>query len=157
MRPPADVAISDLRERPEFADTVAERIWRAWWLNRGLSFDYLRERVAESCDSTRIPFALVAHRNREFLGTASVITSDLEERPALSPWVAAVWVDPLFRRQGIGGVMVDAAAQASFSLGFDRIFLCALPARAPFYAKRGWTEIERDVGDHALVVFERQR
>ena len=31
MRAAMPFTISDLRQCPEFFDTVAERIWRAWW------------------------------------------------------------------------------------------------------------------------------
>jgi hypothetical protein len=36
--PPA-FTISDLRQRPEFFDPVAERIWRAWWKVYGHPLD----------------------------------------------------------------------------------------------------------------------
>ncbi len=157
MRLPPGVAISDLRDRPEFADTVADRIWRAWWKGRGFSLGYLRELVAESCEDSSIPFVLVAHEGPQFAGTASVIPSDLDERPTLAPWIAAVWVDPDFRERGVGAALVEAAAKATFALGITRVHLCALPARAGFYAKRGWIEIEREVGQHKLTVFVREK
>jgi len=150
------VTISDLRERPDFTEDVADRIWRAWWRERGFPRDYIVERLHESLDASAIPFALVAHDNGVFAGTASVIPSDLEERPALTPWIAAVWVDPEFRKRGIGEALVEAAFAATGHLGIPRVHLCALPARAGFYARRGWVETERDVGPHRLVVFMRE-
>src|SRR5690348_1296013 len=85
--------ISDLRQQPEFFDSVADRIWRAWWEPNGDPLDTVRGRLAENMQHAPIPMALVAHDGRTFLGTASLIASDLDKRPELTPWVAAVWVE----------------------------------------------------------------
>ena len=147
--------ISDLRQRPEFFDTVADRIWRAWWKADGHPLDHIAGRLRENMKDTPIPLALVAHDGETFLGAASVIASDLEERPQLTPWVAAVWVEPQARRRGVGAALVDRATQDCFGLGIDRVYLCARPQRSGFYEGLGWTPIERDVGLHQLSVFIR--
>ena len=149
-------AISDLRQRPEFLDTVATRIWQAWWKDSGHPPDYIAGRlVRENLNADPIPFALVAHDGAEFLGTSSVIASDLAERPQFSPWVAAVWVEPQARRHGIGGALVDRATQGCFALGVGRVYLCARPERSGFYEGLGWVPVERDVGPHHLSVLIR--
>jgi GNAT superfamily N-acetyltransferase len=148
-------SISDLRQRPEFFDTVAMRIWQAWWQADGYQLDYITGRLRENMSATPIPLALVAHDGGSFLGTASVIASDLPERPQLTPWVAAVWVEPQARGRGIGAALVDRATLDCFALGFARAYLCARLQRSGFYERLGWTSIERDVGPHHLSVFVR--
>lgn len=153
---PPPFTISDLRQRPEFLDAVADRIWQAWWRDSGHPLDYIADRLRnENLNADPIPLAMVAHDGTEFLGTCSVIASDLAERPQLSPWVAAVWVEPQARRRGIGGALVDRATQDCFALGVDRAYLCARPERSGFYEGLGWLRIERDVGPHHLSVFIR--
>jgi N-acetylglutamate synthase-like GNAT family acetyltransferase len=105
--------------------------------------------------ATPIPFALVAHDGKSFLGTASVIASDLPERPQLTPWVAAVWVEAHARGRGVGGALVNRATRDCFALGGGRAYLCARPHRSAFYERLGWSSIERDVGPHRLSVFVR--
>ncbi len=80
-----NVTISDLRQQPAFFDAVADRIWRAWWKERGFPAEYITERLRENMSPSPIPFALVAHRDAAFVGTASVISADLEERPPILP------------------------------------------------------------------------
>jgi N-acetylglutamate synthase-like GNAT family acetyltransferase len=150
-----DFAISDLRQHPEFFDTVADRIWQAWWKADGHPLDYISGRLRQNLEPSPIPFALVAHDGDTFLGTASVIVADLAERPQLTPWVAAVWVDPAARRRGVGAALVDRAAQDCFALGIGRAYLCARPQRSSFYEGLGWTAIERDVGPHHMTVWNR--
>jgi GNAT superfamily N-acetyltransferase len=147
--------ISDLRQRPEFFDTVADRIWQAWWEADGHPLDFISGRLRENLSATPIPFALVAHDGATFLGTASVIASDLAERPQLTPWVAAVWVEPEARGRGIGAALVDRAAQDCFALGVRRAYLCARPRMSRFYGGLGWTIVERQVGPRDLSVFFR--
>jgi GNAT superfamily N-acetyltransferase len=147
--------ISDLRQRPEFFDTVADRIWQAWWKDGGHPLETISGRLRENLNAEPIPIALVAHDGAAFLGTSSVIASDLEERPDYTPWVAAVWVEPQVRSQGIGAALVERGAHDCFALGFSRAYLCARPARTAFYERLGWIPIERDVGEHGLTVFIR--
>jgi GNAT superfamily N-acetyltransferase len=146
-------SIADLRQCPEFFDAVADRIWQAWWKPHGHPLDLIRGRLRENMEPTPIPLALVAHENGQFLGTASVIASDLAERAQFTPWVAAVWVEPRARSRGVGAALVDRAAQACFTLGADRAYLCARAERASFYERLGWARIERDVGPSHLDVF----
>jgi GNAT superfamily N-acetyltransferase len=148
--------ISDLRQRPEFFDTVANRIWRAWWEAEGFPLDYISGRLRENISDTPIPFALVAHDGQAFLGTASVIVSDLAERPQLTPWVAAVWVEQAARRRGVGAALVDRAAQDCFARDIGRAYLCARARMSGFYQRLGWTLLERQVGRHDLDVFFRE-
>jgi GNAT superfamily N-acetyltransferase len=147
--------ISDLRQRPEFFDTVASRIWRAWWEPEGCPLDYISGRLRENISDTPIPFALVAHDGDAFLGTASVIASDLAERPQLTPWVAAVWVEEEARRRGVGAALVERAVQNCFALEIGRAYLCARARMSDFYERLGWTLLERQVGRHCLDVFFR--
>ncbi len=147
--------ISDLRQRPEFFDTVADRIWQTWWKADGHPLGHISGRLRENLSGSPIPFALVAHDGAAFLGTASVIASDLAERPQLTPWVAAVWVEPGARQCGVGGALVDRATRDCFALGVSRAHLCARPQYSAFYERLGWTAIERDVGPRRLGVFVR--
>ena len=153
---PLAFTISDLRRQPEFFEAVADRIWRAWWEPNGYPLNYITGRLKENLQDTPIPVALVAYDGSAFLGTASLIASDLEERPELSPWVAAVWVEKPARGHGIGAALVNDAAMACFALGHERVYLCARARMTGFYERLGWTLIERRVGPHQLNVFVRE-
>ena len=148
-------AISDLRERPEFFDLVAERIWRAWWEPNGHPLRSITGRLTENLAGAGIPIALVAHRGDEFLGTASLIVSDLDERPQYSPWVAAVWTELHARGHGIGRALVSRAHDEAFALGYYRVYLCASPLRRSFYLELGWMVLEDGVGERGVTLFAR--
>ena len=151
------IEISDLREQPHFLDAVADRVWRAWWQEQGETLETVAGLFAENLTAMgALPACLVAHRGDSFVGTASLIASDLEERPALKPWVAAVWIEPQFRRQGHGGAVVAAAAKLAFRRGFGQAYLCAEADKRGFYAGLGWRLMEENVGPFTLDIFEKR-
>jgi hypothetical protein len=144
--------VSDLRQRPEFFDIVADRVWRAPWKGIGYPFDYITGRLDENLNAEPIPIALVGHDRAEFLGTASVIASDLEERrnsrrgwrrygPSRTPARA---VSP--------GRWSDGPRTTASRWGF-RAPICARGWLTSFYLRLGWVPIERDVGEHRLTGF----
>lgn len=151
-----DFTITDLRRVPAFFDTVADRIWQAWWKRHGVPQDYIVARLRENMTGNELPIALVAHRGTDFLGTASLLVSDLDERPQYTPWVAAVWTEPDARRQGVAPALVERACSEAFARGHDKVYLCAAPARQPYYEAQGWVPVEADVGPLMLSVFVRK-
>ncbi|MBZ7922712.1 GNAT family N-acetyltransferase [Ensifer adhaerens] len=151
------IVVSDLRDAPHFFDSVADRVWRAWWEPHGFPLDHITGLLRASLAEDEEQLCLVAHAGDRFVGTASVIASDLEERPDLTPWVAAVWVDPPFRRAGVGGDIVLKAAHAALDTGADTVHLCALPGKRAFYERLGWRLDESDVGEDRLDVFSMGR
>ena len=147
------IQISDLRHEPQFFDTVADRIWEAWWKPNGYSFEHVSNGLSQMLKGERIPFAIVAHEGDEFLGSTLGIASDMDARPQYSPWVAAVWVEPQARLKQVGRTLVGQATQMLFQRGFARVYLCSLPKRLNFYTRQGWLPIEHDVGELHQTVF----
>ena len=84
-----------------------------------------------------------------------MIEDDLTDRPALTPWLAAVWVDEAKRRQGIAAALLDEGVRRAGTLGVERLYLNSLPALQPFYIGLGWRIVEEGVGTHRLTVYER--
>jgi GNAT superfamily N-acetyltransferase len=152
-----DFTISDLRQRPEFFDAVADRIWRGWWKPRDFPLSYISGRLQENMNAQAIPFALVAHEGTTFLGTSSVIASDLEDLPQYTPWVAAVWVDSEYRGRRVGRELVAQAVNDVFALGIGRVYLCAPQPRRNFYLRQGWLPIRENVGDRGVTVFIKEQ
>jgi GNAT superfamily N-acetyltransferase len=149
------VTISNLRDRPEFAASVADRIWRAWWEPHGVPLAYISAWLAETLAADTMPRAFVAHDGAVFAGTASVIASDVDERPQYTPWVAAVWIEPQFRSRRIGRRLIAHAADHAFNIGVSRVFLTARPARRSLYENLGWDMVEEGVGHLQLTIFSR--
>jgi GNAT superfamily N-acetyltransferase len=144
--------ISNLTSVPHFADTVAERGWSAWKRESGTTIADYRAGLDRMIGSDSIPFCLVDHVGDGYRGSCLVIENDLDQRSNLSPWIAALWVDPEHRRQGIATGLMQAARNRLHILGISKAYLCAEPNVTPYYLARGWQQIETDVD--GLNVFE---
>lgn len=148
-----DFTVSDLRQQPQFFDTVAERIWRAWWEPEGHRLDHVTDRLRDCLNDDPIPFGLVAHIGGRYIGSTLCIESDLAECPRYSPWIAAAWVDLQYRHQKVGRALVGGAMQTCFRHGIERIYLCSAPERRNFYMRQGWVPIEDNVGPDKQTVY----
>lgn len=149
------IVISDLRQRADFLDIVADRLWHAWWHDSAYDRAGFRRLVARGLEAAPVPSAFVAHEGDTFLGTASAIMDDLDVRPQYQPWVAGVWVEEAARSRGVGRRLVDRAAEAIFAAGFPHAYLYAGAHRVTFYTGLGWQVLEEDVGAEKVTVFVR--
>lgn len=62
-------------------------------------------------------------------------------REDLSPWVAAVYVRPAYRRQGVGTKLMRHLESIARDVGVCRLYLFT-PDMTPFYETLGWTVLE---------------
>ena len=104
-------------------------------------------RLRTRLSKTQIPTTFVAYTTDAdgaeiVLGSSSLLVQDLDTRPELSPWLASVYVDENYRGQGIGSALVRHAAQKAAEFGVEKLYLFT-PDREQFYARLGWTVIER--------------
>lgn len=101
------------------------------------------------------PFTLVATRDGQFVGTVTSIQTDIHQRPELGPCLAALWVEPAARGQGIAQQLIAAVLSRLASRGFRQVYLSAKPPLRHFYEAAGWSLMESNLGDDMLDVFVR--
>ena len=99
-------------------------------------------RLARQIRRTQIPTSFVALCGDTPVGTASLVGQDLETRPDLSPWMAAVYVAREHRRRGIGGALVARVVREAAALGIATLYLYTFD-KEQFYTRLGWSLLER--------------
>lgn len=151
----SDLKIHDLRDRPDLLDAVAEAVWAAFWQHKGSQLAELQNGFRKHLAPGALPFTLAAELRGAFAGTVSLIACDEPARSDLAPWLAALWVAPAFRDSGIGTVLVREIEQRATALQIARLYLSARAEIAPFYERRGWLAIDREIGPARLVILER--
>lgn len=135
--------ITYLADRPDLLPIVSAWVYGEWGAHMpGLTLEDLTRIFSGHLSRERIPLTMVAFQEDQPAGTASIYVHDLETRPDLSPWLAAVYVDPLFRRQGIGSALVQAIEREACRLQIARLYLFT-PDQEPFYTRLGWSLLER--------------
>ncbi|WP_374302766.1 GNAT family N-acetyltransferase [Ferrovibrio sp.] len=147
--------ISDLRDRPAYADAVARRIWAAFWRHKDVPLADIRAGIARHMEADGLPFTLVAEQGGDVCGTVSVIASDEPARLDLTPWIAALWVDEDARGRGVARALLQDAAARCKALGVETLFLTARPHLRGFYEGLSWRAIDDDIGPAKLIVFEK--
>jgi GNAT superfamily N-acetyltransferase len=185
----AGIRLVTLADEPHHAAAVA-----AWWyaewpsdfhdfsqfsadeVEAGLRESYLRP--------AEIPQVLLAIQAQRLIGTVSLESEDMRERPELGPWMASLYVAPDSRGRGVGGRLIEGAVELARAIvpipmplgaagdgggdgggegelvgdpGRRTVFLWAKPEHSGVYARRGWVERECCV-HHAesVIVMQRQ-
>lgn len=110
-----------------------------------MPLEYYRAHLDPMLGEDAIPFALVAHDGDTYVGSVLVIDNDLDARANYAPWIAALWVDPDYRKQGVAAALIKAARRHVGSLGNGTCYLCATADKRPYYLKQGFTLLEEDV------------
>ena len=140
--------INQLAQRPELLRTVATWIYNEWWTTvPGACAEDLMSRLQPHLIPDQIPLTLVASLEAQPVGTATLLAHDVgtEEWPELSPWLAAVYVVPEYRRCGVGGALVNAAVARANTLRVGMLHLLTVNQER-FYARLGWHVRDRQGG-----------
>jgi predicted N-acetyltransferase YhbS len=141
----AALRIEQLANRPEFLQVVAAWIYDEWWQYvEDTSLAKLTDLLRPHLVSDQIPFSLVASLHTLPVGTASLVAHDVgtEQWPQLSPWLAAVYVVPEYRRGGIGAALVNAVTAQAGAMGTVVLYLLTTE-REDFYSRLGWEVFDR--------------
>ena len=114
--------------------------------------DALREMFSEK----PYPFSLVAIDDDGVpMGCVHGVESELDDRPELEPFVAALYVEPRFRGRGVGGELLAAAERECGAAGFGEVYLCAWNEPG-WYVRRGWRVIAERVGEQGVPLMSKR-
>lgn len=137
--------IAQLAERQDLLSTVADWIYNEWWTEvEGASVETLADLLRAHMVPDQIPLTLVASLDCRPVGTATLLARDVEteEWPDLTPWLAAVYVVPEYRRRGVGAALIQSIVEKAGALGVGTLYLSTV-GREDYYAGLGWTVIHR--------------
>ena len=102
--------------------------------------------LQDSCSRDELPIALVAISNGEVCGTAALKAESVSTHKHLTPWLAALFVAPEFRRRGIGEQLIAEIENKAEQLGFKYIYVgigegSGTPESS--LRNRGWEFVEK--------------
>ena len=139
------IEIIDLRQAPEHRDTLALWHFHEWgYLNPGKTLADYQRSFDVYFGQEPVPTMLIAVEGEKLLGSSSLIVSDMDTHPELSPWLANVFVAPEHRGRGLGDKLVRAVMAMARDLALERIYLFT-PDEEDFYARRGWQPVAREL------------
>lgn len=135
--------ITYLANHPEHLLTIAKWIMDEWGHESpGMTLEKMEARFRGNMKRFSIPITLLAMNGDVPVGTASLVIHDMNDHLEYSPWLAAVYVLPEKREQGIGTKLVKAVELLGAQLDVEKLYLFT-PDCESFYTRMNWTVHER--------------
>lgn len=109
-----------------------------WWgEEEGYSREAVRSYVAHGLQQTRLPQTYGLYLEGELIGVYQFRLDDLFVRPDLYPWLANVYIDGPYRKQGYGRLLLESVKDnARAGLPDDELYLYT--RHVDLYEKYGW-------------------
>jgi predicted N-acetyltransferase YhbS len=146
----SDIRIAHLFQHSEHVHKVARWIHEEWWRDKpGHTVETMEARLREARDRSAVPLSLIALRAGEPVGTVNLVANDNEERPDLTPWLAALLVRPEHRGRGVGSALVRVLAAEAGRLAIPRLYLGTdIPG---YYERLGAALFERVSEEYCIL------
>jgi GNAT superfamily N-acetyltransferase len=97
-----------------------------------------------------VPCAWVVFVAAMPVGSVSLIEHNMDTHQELTPWLAALFVLPSHRGQGIGTALVQRCEEEAWGTGANRLYLYTSLAKR-FYARLGWSMFAEDAYEGTSV------
>lgn len=136
--------IIDLRDSPGFIPLLASWHHAEWsHFNPSQSMEGRITKMRMYLLDDLVPSTFVAIDGDMVLGSAALVTSDLETHPELTPWMASVYVHPDHRQQGIGSALVKHVMEQARTGGFETLHLFT-EDQVALYQGLGWQTLSTE-------------
>ncbi len=127
-------------EEPAF-DIVARWRYDAFFAEDGITLQESRDALRAWMDGLGYETALLAEIDGRPAGSCLFVREEIDPKHDLTPWLAALYVAPEYRKQGIATALVRAVERHARDVGCARLYLYTITAEG-LYAKLGWTALE---------------
>ena len=140
-----------LADCPHVIPTVADWLFNQFgYLEPATTIELVERQLNQRLNTTGCPVTLLSFEGEDLGGTASLIESDLDSRPDLSPWLADVYVHPSSRKHGHGVHLAQGIAECAKRSGFTKIYLYTADQQS-FFGRLGWVKLQ-DWQHHGTII-----
>lgn len=134
--------IIPLGERMEFIEELAALHHSEWGhLNPSLTLEKRIAKLTSLTGEGGVPSIFIATSGNELIGSAALVLEDMQSRPDLSPWLAAVYVKEKYRSHGAASALVAQCEYQAKRSKVDTLYLYTEFA-SKLYERLGWQILE---------------
>ena len=117
---------------------ISNWMYNWWGKNDGYSIEKVKCFMKHSMVEHRLPQTYGLFLDCKIIGMFQFAYEDLNVRPDIYPWLANVYVDENYRKQGYGRILLENVKKvAQENIDFEEIFLYT--KHMGLYEKFGWT------------------
>ena len=125
--------IIKIQEHPELIDAASSWFHQKW----GIPKEAYTESMAECVQkASAVPQWYIVMDGQMIVAGLGVIENDFHNRKDLTPNVCAVFVEEVYRKQGLAGKMLQFACDDFKAKGIETLYL--LTDHTSFYERYGW-------------------
>jgi GNAT superfamily N-acetyltransferase len=125
-----------LREHPEYQAQAVAYFSQAFGIPQQVYDDSMTHSLTTP---NPLPQWYVMLKGERLIGCYGLITNDFNSRQDLWPWLAALFISPDERGQGLGKVLLDHGIAEASKLGYPQVYL--VTDHTTYYEKYGWEYI----------------
>ena len=135
--------IYPLADKKEFIAELAGLHHAEWkHLNPSLTLEGRAEAITEAAGRGGIPSIFIAASGNQLVGSAALVENDMDTKPELTPWLAAVYVKEAFRHQGVATDLI-APCETEAARSNAKTWYLYTEFASRLYEKLGWLHLER--------------
>ncbi|HHO2167815.1 MULTISPECIES: GNAT family N-acetyltransferase [Aeromonas] len=141
--------ISLLADSPHEVSTIVDWYFDEWASHvPGVTKEMVRRKVESIALNRNFPFSLVAHDDRELVGTLELKIQENKNHPEYEFWIGGVYVPAAHRRKGIAKKMINVARDMAVSRGVATLYLQCETHNVDFYREQGFNAIHESNHGH---------
>ncbi len=143
--------ISLLIDHPEAVEKIAKWYYDEWAsIAPQMTEEMMYQKVLEkAANRDVIPLAIVVHHEKELIGVLELKLRENKSYPEYEHWIGGIFVDPLWRGQGIAGQMISEIKEKARKLGVKTLYLQCENYNVVLYQKYGF-EILHQANYHVV-------
>ncbi|NRD71892.1 GNAT family N-acetyltransferase [Shewanella sp. VB17] len=152
-----------LKHKPHFITQIANWYHNEWGVINpdpelnNQTIATLEVKLAEYCNSDRLPLMLVATCDTELIAAAQIRFQENTNYPADSHWLGGVYVCKSQRGNGTAQSLIEVISEKAKLLGVQELYLHTEVLSGGLYKKMGWLPVEEILycGINALIMKKR--
>ncbi len=146
--------ITTLSTRKDLTSKAAELAHGEWYVKRKIPLDVVILEYQRRSNTGTLPITIIATctgNNGELAGMVTLKKTELRQWQYIGPWLSALYVAEIHRKNGIGRKLIAAACRYASAMGFSRLYLFIDPKNfnrlKRFYTRQGWIYLDSAVDE----------